>query len=83
MTEPDSLLVAPIIAAQVFSEEEDNTKGACLKPIPTNRNSSFALFVAKGLNSLVFAQHRAAAALGAAQAGMVFFRFLGVLLADL
>ena len=33
--------------------------------------------------SLVFAQHRAAAALGAAQTGMIFFGLLRVFLADL
>ena len=44
---------------------------------------TFVLFVVKTFRSLVLAQHRAAAAPRAAQAGMFALGFLGVLLADL
>src|SRR4026208_107160 len=43
----------------------------------------FVLFVVKQLNSLVFAQHCAAAAPGAAQTSMLTLSFLRVLFADL
>ena len=86
MTEASCQLVARIVPAHAFS------KGAKVTGKYWSIPRDFRAFAvrefltnseAATLNSLVFTQHRAAAALGAAQAGMVFFRFLRVLFADL